>query len=195
MISGVSGAVAPGARGGPAAQPTIASGIASGRFVLRPLRRSDAGLIAHHAGDARVARGTRTLAHPLPPGVAEALVARAQAPDRDEDVWALDGTAQGLGELLGLIHLARMGRAQSEVSFWVAPEHWGGGLASEALGALIAANPHGSREIFAEVFQDNPGSARVLTNNGFEYLGDAEAFSAARGASVPTWTYALKVAG
>jgi RimJ/RimL family protein N-acetyltransferase len=181
------------ARGAPAPQPTIASGIASGRFVLRPLRRSDAGLIAHHAGDARVARGTRTIAHPLPAGVAEALVARAQAPDRDEDVWALDGTAQGLGEVLGLIHLARLGRAQSEVSFWVAPAHWGGGLASEALGALIAANPQDSREIFAEVFQDNPGSARVLTNNGFEYLGDAEAFSVARGATVPTWTYALKV--
>lgn len=176
-------------------QPAIHSGIASGRFVLRPLRRSDAGLIAHYAGDARVARGTRSIPHPLPPGAAEALVARAQAPDRGEDVWALDGTAQGLGEVLGLVHLARMDRRQSEVSFWVAPALWGSGLASEAVAALIAANPQGSEQIFAEVFQDNPGSARVLTNNGFEYLGDAEAFSVARGVSVPTWTYALKVGG
>jgi hypothetical protein len=29
----------------------------------------------------------------------------------------------------------------------------------------------------------------VLTNTGFEYLGDAEAFSVARNAPVPTWTY------
>ena len=36
---------------------------------------------------------------------------------------------------------------------------------------------------------DNPASARVLTNTGFEYLGDAEAFSVARGSTVPTWTY------
>lgn len=190
MISSVASTVSD-ATDAPVSQPTIASG----RFVLRPLRRSDAGLIAHHAGDARVARGTRTIPHPLPGGVAEALVVRAQAPDRDEDVWAMDGAAQGLGAVLGLIHLARMDRAQSEVSFWVAPAHWGSGLASEALGALIAANPQGSREVFAEVFQDNPGSARVLTNNGFEYLGDAEAFSVARGAMVPTWTYALKVGG
>ena len=57
---------------------------------------------------------------------------------------------------------------------------------------LIAANPHRAERIFAEVFQDNPGSARVLTNCGFDYLGDAEAFSVSRNAAVPTWTYTLK---
>lgn len=171
--------------------------IGADRFVLRPLRRSDVGLIAHYAGDERVARGTRAIPHPLPPGAAEALVDRATGPRRTEDVWALDGSAQGpgqgLGEVLGLVHLARMDRRQSEVSYWVAPAFWNTGLASEALRALIAANPQGSEQIFAEAFQDNPGAARVLTNNGFEYLGDAEAFSVARNAKVPTWTYALKV--
>lgn len=167
--------------------------IAAGRFVLRPLRRSDAGLIAHWAGDARVARGTRSVPHPYPPGAAEALVARAGKPDRPEDVWALDGSAQGLGEVLGLINLVRMDRRQSEISFWIAPAFWKTGLASEAVGALIAANPQSSDVIFAEVFQDNPGPARVLTNNGFDYLGDAESFSVARGHVVPTWTYALQL--
>ena len=171
------------------AQPVIASD----RFVLRPLRRSDAGLIAHYAGDARVARGTRLIPHPFPPGAAEALVARAAAPSRTEDVWALDGTAQGLGEFLGLVHLTQMDRHQSEISFWIAPAFWNTGLASEAVAALIAANPHGDEAIFAEVFQDNPGSARVLTHNGFDYLGDAESFSVARGEVVPTWTYALQL--
>ena len=54
---------------------------------------------------------------------------------------------------------------------------------------MVAANPHRARTLFAEVFQDNPRSARVLTNNGFDYLGDAEVHSVARGATVPTWTY------
>ena len=167
--------------------------IASERFVLRPLRRPDAGLIAHWASDPRVSRGTRSIPQPYPPGAAEGLIARAAKPDRSEDVWALDGTAQGLGEVLGLIHLARMDRHQAEISFWIAPAFWNTGLASEAVGALIAANPHQSQTIFAEVFQDNPGSARVLTNNGFDYLGDAESFSVARGQIVPTWTYALQL--
>ncbi len=166
--------------------------IATERLTLRPLRRSDAGLIALYAGDARVAKGTRSIPHPYPPGASEALVDRAVTPTRTDDVWALDGVAVGLGEVLGLIHLTRMDRRQSEISYWVAPAFWNTGLASEAVRAIIAANPHGAAQIFAEVFQDNPGSARVLTNCGFDYLGDAEAFSVARNATVPTWTYPLK---
>lgn len=166
--------------------------IDTARMVLRPLRRSDAGLIALHAGDLRVARGTRSIPHPYPPGAAAALIDRANVLSRDEDTWAMDGSANGLPEVMGLLSLKRMDRRQSEIGYWVAKVFWNTGLASEAVRALIAANPHGAATIFAEVFQDNAGSARVLTNCGFDYLGDAEAFSVARGATVPTWTYTLK---
>ncbi|SDN84980.1 Protein N-acetyltransferase, RimJ/RimL family [Lutimaribacter pacificus] len=162
-------------------------------FVLRPLRRSDAGLIALYAGDARVARMTRSIPHPFPPGAAEALIQRAQAPDRAEDVWALDASASGGAEVMGLFGLERLDRAQSEVGFWVAPAFWNTGVASAALKAVMAANPHQSQTLFAEVFQDNPASARVMTNAGFAYLGDAETFSVARGAKVATWTYTRKL--
>lgn len=173
--------------------------IPAGRFVLRPVRRSDAGLFAMYAGDKRVAEGTRSIPHPLPPGAAEAFVTRAIAGRGDEDVWVMDGSANDLAEVLGVISLKRMdeekwNRDQSEIGYWVAPAFWNTGFASEAVRALISANPQRSRTIFAEVFQDNPGSARVLTNAGFEYLGDAETFSVARGARVPTWTYLRKLA-
>ncbi|RMD48578.1 MAG: N-acetyltransferase [Alphaproteobacteria bacterium] len=169
--------------------------IAARRFDLRPLRRSDAGLIGLYAGDARVAEMTTDIPHPLPPGAAEAYVQRAMAPDRDADVWAIDGTRSGLGELLGLIWLRPMDRGQSEIGFWVAPAFWNSGIASEAIDALLRANPQGCRTVFASVFQDNPVSARVLTNLGFEYLGEAEAHSVARGANVPTWTYMRRMNG
>ncbi|WGV17342.1 GNAT family N-acetyltransferase [Fuscovulum ytuae] len=172
--------------------------IAAGRFVLRPVRKSDAGLFAMYAGDKRVAEATRSIPHPLPPGAAEAFVTRAMQAGGDEDVWVMDGAASGLAEVLGVISLKRMDetkwdRGQSEIGYWVAPAFWNTGFASEAVRALIAANPQGSRTIFAEVFQDNAGSARVLTNAGFQYLGDAETFSVARGARVPTWTYIRKL--
>ena len=163
--------------------------IAAERFLLRPLRRSDAGLIGMYMADARVARMTKTVPHPLPPGASDAFVARAMAAERTEDVWALDGSASGLGEFVGVVGLKRMDRAQSEIDYWVAPAFWNTGLASEAIRAIVEANPHGARTLFAEVFQDNPVSARVLTNCGFDYLGDAEAFSAARNERVSTWTY------
>jgi len=164
------------------------------RFVLRPLRKSDAGLVALYTGDRRLAEGTRAIPHPLPPGATEAFIGRALAEGRDEDVWALDGSGHGLAEVLGLVSLTRMERDQSEVGYWVAPAFWNTGFASEAVAAIVAANPHSARTLFAEVFQDNPGSARVLTNCGFDYLGDAECWSVARGARVPTWTYLRRMA-
>ena len=167
--------------------------IATDRFVLRPVRKSDAGLFALYAGDKRVAEATQGIPHPLPPGAAEAFCARAMATGSEEDIWVMDGTRSDLPEVLGMISLRTMDRNQSEVAFWVAPAFWNHGIASEAVNALVAANPQKNCTMFAEAFQDNPGSARVLTNAGFQYLGDAESYSVARDANVPTWTYIRKL--
>ena len=167
--------------------------LTASRFIMRGIRRSDAGLIALHAGDLRVARMTSSIPHPLPPGAIEAYIARVAAPDTAEDVWVLDGSSQGLAEVLGVMSLKRLDRGQSEIGYWVAPAFWNTGLASEALKLLLDSNPRGSRTVFGSVFQDNPGSARVLTNAGFDYLGDAETYCLARAAKVPTWTYMRKL--
>lgn len=168
--------------------------IRTGRLVLRSLTPGDAGLMAVYAGDRRVAEGSRSIPHPLPKGAEEAFIAAALDPARDEDVWAIDGTPSGSAGLMGVISLKALDRGQSQIGYWVAPAFWNTGVASEAVRALVAANPHGARTLFAEVFQDNPVSARILTNAGFDYIGDAEAVSLARGGvAVPTWTYLRKM--
>lgn len=163
------------------------------RFDLRPLRRSDLGLIEHYASDERVARMTTSIPHPLPPGLIEGFIARAMNDARDEDVWAVDGSKDGGNELKGVISLKKLDRNQSEVAYWVAPIFWNSGIASLAVEALVSANPLKNDTMFASVFQDNPASARVLTHCGFQYLGDAESFAVARDATVPTWTYSHKL--
>ena len=164
-------------------------------LVLRPLAGADAPLLAQAAGDARVARATRSIPHPLPPGAAEGFIAAALDPARTEDVWAIDARPRGGAALVGVVSLKALDRGQSQVGYWIAPQVWNAGLASAALRLLVAANPHGARTLFAEVFQDNPASARVLTHAGFDYIGDAEAASLARGgATVPTWTYLRRMA-
>lgn len=171
------------------AQPVIETE----RLTLRPLRKSDAGLMNHYGGDERVARMTRSIPHPLPPGASAAFIETVSAADRDEDAWAMDGSKSGRSELMGIISIDRMDRNQSEIGYWVAPAYWNSGLASEAVRGILDANPRDNDTMFASVFQDNAASARVLTNAGFTYLGDAEAFSVARGATVPTWTYHRKM--
>ncbi|MBF9050336.1 GNAT family N-acetyltransferase [Roseobacter sp. HKCCD9010] len=163
------------------------------RFVLRPIRKSDAGLMTMYASDRRVADMTSSIPHPLPPGTVELFITSALDAERTEHVWVMDASEDGGSELLGVISLKQMDRNQSEIGYWIAPGMWNTGLASEAVAALVAANPLGNTTVFGSVFQDNPASARVLTNAGFDYLGDAEAFSVARGAKVATWTYLKKL--
>ena len=165
------------------------------RFDLRPLRRSDQGLIEMYAGDAQVARNTAAIPHPLPPGMIEAFITRAMAEGRDEDVWVMDCTKSAGAEVAGMISLTHLDRNQSEVGFWVARAFWNSHIASEAVSALVGTNPLDNDAIFATVFQDNPASAKVMTNAGFVYLGDAEAYCLARDAAVPTWTYSCKLKG
>jgi RimJ/RimL family protein N-acetyltransferase len=170
-------------------QPVIAAGL----YDLRPLRPSDAGLMTLYTSDLRVAQSTSSIPHPLPPGATEAFIARSMADSRVEDAWAIDGTRAETGELVGVISLTRLDADQSEIGYWVAPLFWNSGVASAAVSALVAANPQKSRTIFATVQQGNPASARVLTNCGFTYLGDAESYCLARGLAVPTWTYCRKL--
>ncbi|MGJ8612466.1 MAG: GNAT family N-acetyltransferase [Octadecabacter sp.] len=163
------------------------------RFVLRPLKRSDTGLLGMYLGDGRVAEMTRVIPHPLPPEYINNLLERSAAPGRVEDFWAIDGSANGHAEVMGIVKLARLDRNQSELRYWVAPAFWNTGIASQAVATILQGNPQGASDIYAEVFQDNPRSARVLTNAGFAYLGDAEAFSVARNKVVATWTYVRKM--
>lgn len=163
------------------------------RFDLRPVRRSDMGMIEMYASDPRVASATSSIPHPLPPGSVEAYVTRAMSDDREEDVWVMDGSRAESSEVMGVISLTRLDRNQSEIGYWVAPAFWNTHLASDAVQALVDANPLGNDALFASVFHDNPASAKVLTNAGFVYLGDAETYCLARDAAVPTWTYSCKL--
>ena len=140
------------------------------RFDLRPVRKSDMGLIEMYTSDLRVARMTQSIPHPIPPGSTEAFVTRAMADDRDEDVWVMDGLKTDRAEVMGLISLARMDRNQSEGGYWVAPHFWNTGLASDAVEALVHANPMRNDTMFASVFQDNPASFFSFPSFPFFYF-------------------------
>ncbi|MFO1166371.1 MAG: GNAT family protein [Paracoccus sp. (in: a-proteobacteria)] len=97
------------------------------RFLLRPLRPSDAELIAHYTADRRVAGDPLDSASPAARR-RRAYVRRALSTDRDEDVWAIDGSANRLAELLGVVSLTRMEADQSELGFWVGAGFWNTGF-------------------------------------------------------------------
>lgn len=165
------------------------------RLRLRPLRPSDAPLLALYASDPRVARTTTHIPHPYPPGTAEAFVTRAARQDAPETVWALDAGADTENGLLGVIGLRAFGERAGDIGYWVAPAFWGAGFAREAVDAIAEeAVGLGLPALAAQVFQDNAASIKVLTRTGFEYLGEGESHCVARGAMVPTFRYRRSLA-
>ena len=72
-----------------------------------------------------------------------------------------------------------MDRGQSEIGYWVAPAMWNTGFASEAVGALVAANPLDNTTIFGSVFQGQSGLGAGADQCRVRILGDAEAVSVA----------------
>ncbi|MFC0849026.1 GNAT family N-acetyltransferase [Streptomyces noboritoensis] len=69
-----------------------------------------------------------------------------------------------------------------EVTYWVDRAHWGRGIATAALSALVALVPQ--RPLHARAAADNTGSIRVLQKCGFEIVGHDRGFANARGAEI-----------
>ncbi len=69
-----------------------------------------------------------------------------------------------------------------EITYWIAREHWGRGIASTALALFL--RELRVRPLYASAARDNIGSLRVLEKCGFTVRGSAQAFASARGKDV-----------
>ncbi|GAA3035415.1 GNAT family N-acetyltransferase [Streptosporangium longisporum] len=85
------------------------------------------------------------------------------------------------GEVVG--HVLTYGPADElEITYWIAPEHWGRGIASRAVTEFLTRHP--ARPLFARVAKDNLGSLQVLQKCGFSVYGEDSGFSPSRGETV-----------
>jgi RimJ/RimL family protein N-acetyltransferase len=75
---------------------------------------------------------------------------------------------------------------ERDVGYWIGREHWGKGVATAALGALLAELQE--RPLFAHVAEHNVGSIRVLEKCGFVAVDRVEI----AGESVPELLYRLE---
>ena len=85
------------------------------------------------------------------------------------------------GAIAGNIaHFEQCGRPS--VSYWIAREHWGKGVATAALTAFLAEIE--VRPLYARAANDNVGSLRVLEKCGFVVYGRERGFANARGEEI-----------
>lgn len=161
------------------------------RLTLRHLWPEDAPALAAAIGHEAV---IRNLAHvPMPYTLADAQAFARVPRAPDEPVFAILSHASGAPRLIGGIGLHPEGDGV-ELGYWLTPDAWGRGYATEAGRAVVAMARHALplTRLRGWHFADNPASGRVLTKLGFRPTGERRVrTSRGRDAPVPSVGYAL----
>jgi RimJ/RimL family protein N-acetyltransferase len=76
-----------------------------------------------------------------------------------------------------------------EVTYWIGKEHWGKGVATQALKRLLQEISH--RPLFARVAKDNIGSITVLQKCDFKIIGESKDFAQGRGEETEEYIFRL----
>jgi RimJ/RimL family protein N-acetyltransferase len=166
------------------------------RLFLRPAWREDAPELARTIGQEPIVRMLSRVPWPYRE---EHALGWIEAPKTSHLPTLLVTLPERGGRIVGGcgLHEALTGEAgEIEVGYWIAPEHWGRGYATEALGGLLSlARLAGHRRIVGRHAADNPASGRVLRKVGFRPTGRVRAFhSLGRKARVEAPEYALDLA-
>ncbi|MDX1611925.1 MAG: GNAT family N-acetyltransferase [Candidatus Thermoplasmatota archaeon] len=144
------------------------------RVDLRGLRDEDLDALVAAANHDEIARWTH-LPHPYTREHAANFIAYAQEKLRLGREFHLAIVERESNQLIGMVGLTDIDAEseRAEVAYWLAPESWGRGLASEALFlATEAAFTHmGLTRLYAFVLDGNTASIRMLERFGFHEEG------------------------
>jgi ribosomal-protein-alanine N-acetyltransferase len=140
------------------------------RCSIRPWRADDAESLAKHANNRKIWLALRDLfPHPYTIRDAHEFLQRAisELPDLKACIEIEGAAVGGIG-----VHPGHdVYRHTATVGYWLGEQFWGRGVMTEALTAVadFSFEHFPLRRISAEVFANNPASARVLEKAGFAF--------------------------
>lgn len=144
------------------------------RLVLRSLQEDDAYRLTSCLDNINISRWLSVVPHPYTQDNAIWFINHVKT--HDMQVWAiiLDDT------LVGLIS------CDSDFGYWLAEDHWGQGIMTEAGDAVIdyVFSVKGAECLTSSYFKGNDASRNVLLKLGFVEAGDKKCHSIARDAHV-----------
>lgn len=164
------------------------------RLTLRPGWAEDAPAVSRAIGHEIVVRNLARAPWPYALGDARTFLSRPRGPS--EAFFLILSHEADYPRVVGGIGLDPCA-AGHELGYWLAPDAWGRGYATEAGRAVvdIARYALGLKRLVSGHFTDNPASGRVLAKLGFRPTGEIEArYSAGRGRDVPCRLFALDLA-
>lgn len=154
------------------------------RLLLRPGWTEDAPALAEAIADERIARNTVRMPWLYRLEDAEQFLTHEQN-SSCPNFQIIDRTVDPVRMIGGIGFM--QGDGAPELGYWIRPDCWNKGFATEAAQAALSAvrTSLGYRRIIAGHFVDNPASARVLEKLGFRRTGRfTQRFSRARGYEV-----------
>jgi len=141
---------------------------ASLNISLRPLLLSDSKSIAYHANNKLIWINLRDR-FPFPYSEKDAITFIEMVSGKNpvtEFAIDLDGIAIGVA---GIILKDDVYRLNGEIGYWIGQDYWGKGIGTKVVAELtkICFEDFNLFRVYAEVFESNQASARVLEKNGF----------------------------
>jgi len=125
--------------------------------------------------DPEVHRGTLRIPFPYTESDARAWFRTARRERRSGRLLPLRVVRRSDGVLLGGVglHAIEESAARAEVGYWLGPEYWGQGYATEAVNLVVrsAFRSLGLHRIEARVYPWNQASIRLARRCGFRYEG------------------------
>ncbi len=160
------------------------------RLTLQKPHRKDLPVLAREIGKAQVARYLATVPHPYTFIDATSWFGTINAG------WAVNSFTFGIYEkqtpqdFLGVISLEGILARHSpcpSLGYWLAATHWGRGIMSEAVGAMLAFafERLNAPAVEATYLEENPASGRVMEKNGFSPVKQTLLWSRFNGAYLP----------
>ena len=168
------------------------------RLTLRPGWPEDAPALTHAIAHEQVAVMLSRLPWPYTEQHAVDWLSTPRASDEVSlnvfaHDFAADETAPRLIGGVGLHPVHDDDSGEVEIGYWLTPEAWGRGYATEAGRAMLGMARYavGIRRLVGRHALDNPASGNVLRKLGFRPTGQGRMFSVARDRDVDCATLAL----
>jgi [ribosomal protein S5]-alanine N-acetyltransferase len=139
---------------------------------IRSWQAGDAPSLARHANNRKIWLQVRDrFPYPYTLGAAESWIALASAPD-PETQFAIEVNGEAAGGI-GVFLQQDVERYSAEIGYWLGEAHWNRGITGAAVRRFTdyAFDRFGLCRLYANVFETNPGSCRVLERAGYQLEG------------------------
>ncbi len=147
------------------------------KFILRPLKRSDAKSLSENAHNKTIYKNTIRVPYPYTLEEAKKWIDKNIREEKKKERRMINFAIDIDGEVAGMIGFSGIEKKhKAEAGYWLGEKYWGQGIMSEVIGIAdeFAFKKLGIVKITAHVFDFNKASCRVLEKNGYKLEGKLE---------------------